>query len=45
MRNSLNVRRAVLMIAIAAVAALAVLSTMTRAQGPAQGVPRLRTAT
>jgi hypothetical protein len=41
MRNLLNVRRAVLVIAIAAMTALAALSTMTGAQGTGQGVPRL----
>ena len=41
MRTWLNVRRLVLVIAAAAVTALAVLSTMTRAQAPAQGIPRL----
>ncbi len=42
MRNSPNVRRAALLVGIVVVVALAALSTMTRAQGTAQGVPRLR---
>jgi hypothetical protein len=41
MRNSTNIRRAAFFGAIAIVTALAALSTMTRAQGTAQGIPRL----
>jgi hypothetical protein len=41
MRHLLNGRRAALIAAIAAAAAIAALSTMTRAQGSAQGIPRL----
>jgi hypothetical protein len=42
MRNSANVRSAVFWVAIAALALVAALSTMTRAQDTAQGIPRLR---
>jgi hypothetical protein len=42
MGNSPNVRRAALFLTIAIAAALGALSTLTRAQGTAQGIPRLR---
>jgi hypothetical protein len=42
MQTSPNLRRAALFAAIATVASLAALSTMTRAQSPTQGIPRLR---
>ena len=42
MRNSLSIRGATLIVAVAGVGVLAFLSTMTRAQGSAQGIPRLQ---